>query len=292
MVNVISDAKKIDYLVLIVLIFSTVVLFLNDWVWKYEYSNWITGKLSDFAGLLALPIFLSILFPPMKKKMAPIIGFGFICWKHPIADDLINFWNSVSLFKVARVIDFTDLWALLVLIFAHFLINKCDLNRLREDLIRSTNLLIRTLTILSFLFVFCATSLQEPMYPKGDILIEKSYHIEGITEAEVIDHFRTIGLDVSRDSIVFYSDRVEYRNIKYKRPCYQIAQFVFSKHNRLDTLSDINFDVRPAQGGVNIHVINCSVQDDWDLQNWETLKARQEIYTKVISENLIKGIGH
>ncbi len=42
-------------------IMGLVVLFLNDHIFKLEYSNWLTGKLSDLAGLLILPMIISFL---------------------------------------------------------------------------------------------------------------------------------------------------------------------------------------------------------------------------------------
>ena len=55
---------------------SIVVLFINDQYLKYAYTSWLTGKLSDFAGL----IFFPILFEPLVKsrKWSVIItGIGF-----------------------------------------------------------------------------------------------------------------------------------------------------------------------------------------------------------------------
>lgn len=37
------------------------VLALNDHFLKYGYPGWLTGKLSDFAGLLIFPLFLAYL---------------------------------------------------------------------------------------------------------------------------------------------------------------------------------------------------------------------------------------
>jgi hypothetical protein len=37
------------------------ILILNDWYLKQEYANYLTGKLSDFAGLLIFPLFIALL---------------------------------------------------------------------------------------------------------------------------------------------------------------------------------------------------------------------------------------
>ncbi|MBQ0740775.1 hypothetical protein J9332_41515, partial [Aquimarina celericrescens] len=49
-------------------------LILNDWFLKAFFHNTITGKLSDFAGLIAFPFFLSLFFIEQKKTIHILIG--------------------------------------------------------------------------------------------------------------------------------------------------------------------------------------------------------------------------
>jgi hypothetical protein len=39
---------------------SLVILLLNDHVWKWAHPSWLTGKLSDVAGMILAPIVLSV----------------------------------------------------------------------------------------------------------------------------------------------------------------------------------------------------------------------------------------
>ena len=55
------------YLQNLVFIIGLIVLLTNDHYLKLEYSNWLTGKLSDFIGVLILPMVLTYLFPRSKK---------------------------------------------------------------------------------------------------------------------------------------------------------------------------------------------------------------------------------
>ena len=71
---------------------SIVVLFINDQHLKYADSSWLTGKLSDFAGL----VFFPILFEPLVKnrKWSVIItGIGFASVKLTAVGNL--FYNQV-----------------------------------------------------------------------------------------------------------------------------------------------------------------------------------------------------
>ena len=100
---------------------SIVVLFINDQYLKYAYTSWLTGKLSDFAGL----IFFPILFEPLVKRRTwsvIITGTGFAMVKLTAVGNA--FYNQVyqRLFdilgwgqQVPLVMDATDCIALIAL---------------------------------------------------------------------------------------------------------------------------------------------------------------------------------
>lgn len=96
-------------------IFSILLLFFNDFYLKAAFPGFISGKLSDFAGLFALPFFISILFPSNKKWIYVFVGLGFIVWKLPITDNFIQFWNQNMFYSINRVVDYTDYIALSIM---------------------------------------------------------------------------------------------------------------------------------------------------------------------------------
>lgn len=96
-------------------ILGLLLLIINDHILKQIFDNWLTGKLSDFAGLFIFPIFFSAFIPKFRKHIYWITAVGFIWWKSPLADGFISFWNSTQLFNISRVIDVTDLLALVIL---------------------------------------------------------------------------------------------------------------------------------------------------------------------------------
>lgn len=108
------------------------LLLVNDFILKDLFHNWFTGKLSDFAGMLVLPLFLAVFFPKHVKKLILASGVFFIFWKSPLSSGLIDWINTIPGFHYARVIDYTDLMALSVLALAYWLYQKKDhLNTLR-----------------------------------------------------------------------------------------------------------------------------------------------------------------
>lgn len=90
------------------------LLLLNDFYLKYEFSNFLTGKLSDIAGLFLFPYFLSSLRIKWTKTIYLGTVFLFMFWKSPFSQDLIN-WSQTIGIGFNRVIDYTDLVALFIL---------------------------------------------------------------------------------------------------------------------------------------------------------------------------------
>src|SRR5262245_57296469 len=90
-------------------------LVVNDHVLKQAYPGLITGKLSDFAGLFAFAVFLSVAIRRHVAAIHVAIAVGFTAWKSPLSDPLIAAWNATMPFRIARVVDYWDLLGLSML---------------------------------------------------------------------------------------------------------------------------------------------------------------------------------
>lgn len=93
-------------------VFALALLLANDLVLKAAYPGWVTGKLSDFAGLFALPYFLSWLWPSCRLALHVGVAIAFVAWKLPLSRPFVELWNAAPWFDIARVEDLTDLVAL------------------------------------------------------------------------------------------------------------------------------------------------------------------------------------
>ena len=91
-------------------------LLLNDHVLKPALGNWITGKLSDFAGLFAFAFFWTALLPARRRFVFVATVILWLVWKSPLSDPFIHAWNALGVFATSRVVDYTDCLALLALI--------------------------------------------------------------------------------------------------------------------------------------------------------------------------------
>ncbi|MFK7951207.1 MAG: hypothetical protein AB8B73_00045 [Ekhidna sp.] len=142
------------------------ILFGNDFFLKGMFHNWVTGKLSDFAGLFVFAIFWAALLPKKSKLIYVGVAVFFIFWKSPLSQPLINTINEITFLHYVRVIDWTDLMALSVLPFAFwFQFNYSS---------KTHTYIPAPLSIAFASFLFIATSSDE--VPE-EIVIDKSYEL-------------------------------------------------------------------------------------------------------------------
>lgn len=106
--------RRFDALLAPPVLASLALLLANDFALKPAYHNAATGKLSDVAGLFVFMVFWCAVFPRARTAVAVGTAIGFVFWKSPAAQPLIDAWNALGLLPIHRVVDMTDLVALLV----------------------------------------------------------------------------------------------------------------------------------------------------------------------------------
>ena len=144
-----------------VFLFGIIILFLNDQFFKFKFSNFLTGKISDICGIIIFPLLLTYIFPKLKEYSIILASLIFIFWKSEYSQSLIDFYNNISPIETSRVIDYSDLLALFSLPIPYYLIKNpdklklCSFNKLNQKLILIPtfliliwNLLLLTITIL------------------------------------------------------------------------------------------------------------------------------------------------
>ena len=99
---------------------SLFTLMVNDWWLKATFSNAVTGKLSDFSGVAVVALLLFATNIQRRLSIYFIISSVFLWWKSPASDPFIHFINDLSIIRIGRVIDYSDLYALMVLPLCHY----------------------------------------------------------------------------------------------------------------------------------------------------------------------------
>lgn len=121
-----TTTRNKNLIVNYVFILGILTLFLNDQFFKYQYSNFLTGKLSDIFGIIIFPMLLTFSFPKLKENSIFAAAGIFIFWKSEYSQSLINFYNKYSFIETSRIIDYYDLFVLLLLPIPYFLIKNID----------------------------------------------------------------------------------------------------------------------------------------------------------------------
>jgi hypothetical protein len=91
------------------------LLAINDALLKSQFPGFVTGKLSDVAGLFAFVVFICALIPRRRIAIGAVVAIAFTWWKSPLSQFAIDGWNRIGTFAIGRTIDFTDLAALAII---------------------------------------------------------------------------------------------------------------------------------------------------------------------------------
>jgi len=259
-----------------------ILLILNDFYLKYQYGNFITGKLSDFAGLLIFPMFIAAIIPRFRKSASLITGIGFIIWKLPLFTPVIDFINQYSFVTIHRVVDYTDYLALLILPLSHYLINH------REDhFIINQNKLKHfskyVLLVIAF-FSFCATSMRLHEMPKGTVYIGESYNIK-LPKDSIINAIKQLGYncDFHANDTTGLGNRVYYQTNNIVR--------YYGDTMVIDTIANVKYQLTELKPGkTRITIINVTLSKEGHMQDWRDLKAISKTYNIWLRDNLVEKI--
>ena len=155
-------------------------LLLNDFYLKTEFHNFFTGKLSDFAGLFIFAFFFSCFLPKQSKIIYFLSAVSFVLWKSSFSSVLIDEFNKYSFIPVSRVIDYTDLIALMALIPSYFYFEYLSREWRHEKIHMNIRFVAQILVIGFSVFAFTATSYVE----ERSLWIEEKYPVS-LSDVEI-----------------------------------------------------------------------------------------------------------
>ncbi|MBS7255309.1 hypothetical protein [Flavobacterium branchiicola] len=205
-----------------IFLFSLTILILNDWFFKTAFHNFITGKLSDFAGLFAFPFFWSVLFPKKTKEIHLGIVLFFIFWKSHFSDAFVDFTETY------RVVDFSDNIAL-ISVFISFRSLK------KEHSVLKLNPIFLSLILLISCFSFIATT-QKPRFEDVKENIQLVLNNETNQKLIVLIDFK-----FSEKEIDVYKKQGILQTIEmYKEINKDDKRYVFNKTDSISIINSIN----------------------------------------------------
>lgn len=253
-----------------VFIVGLVIMFMNDHFLKLTYSNWVTGKLSDFIGLIITPMVLSYFFPRNIKVNVALVGVFFIYWKSSFSQSFIDFYNQYSIIQITRVVDYTDLFALSSLIFSYKVLNNPYYYSVKKTLL----LKLKPIFILiPSIFIFLATSPPRHYwytFSNGKIKFHKCYKTVRLNEEEIL-HILNNSYNLKVDT-----HKRDFHNLNY----YEIDTVFLDK----DTILNFQFSLQKISDEKTKIWINGMNPTEEIPDSLVTHKLRK-YYSKAIKEN-------
>ena len=201
-------------------------LLTNDLILKYQFGGFVTGKLSDIAGLFIFPFFWSVFFVRHELKIYLLTILIFVIWKAPLSTNLINWINHTLGTEFSRVVDYTDLVALFILpiSYLHFR-RKLETN---SD-IEYNHRIVPILIIGVSLFAFVATTLPRQEI-KANLPVVELYTIE-LNKEEIftnrIEPARSLSGDLKSnmvDSLFFLEFHIDNHDLLAEVKIYEIDE--------------------------------------------------------------------
>jgi len=283
--------KRKDLILNSYFVIGLIVLILNDFYLKYEYGNFVTGKLSDFAGLLIFPMFIAAIVPNLRKSISIITGIGFIIWKLPLFTPVVDLINQLPFVTIHRVIDYSDYFALIILPLSHYLINYHEFRPIIK--IERIKCFSRYALLGISFFAFCATSVPFREMPRGTIYIGDSYNIK-LPKDSVIATIQRLGYncDFHRgDSIFDLQSSLNKGSMAYYRTDNIVRYYDKQNSIVIDTIATVKYELEEINSKkTKLTIINVTLYKEGNIQNWKTLKYLSKQYSSWLKENWIEKV--
>ena len=280
------------YLLNLVFLIGLIVLLTNDHYLKLEYSNWVTGKLSDFIGVLILPMVLTYLFPKSKKTNVILTGLFFIFWKSPASQSFIDGYNLITFIKITRVVDYSDLVALCFLPISYFLLIKINEFERLKIKVKGLNPVILLLPTTLVLMATSPPAYYKYTYSDGELKCFKCIKTVKYGKSELLEILKKNNYVVSIDSLPTkegyrfdYYWRDSTINLRNNYPYYKIDRIVIGT----DTITDFQFALEKKSGNKTKIWIN-GMNIPKDIPESKVERKLRKYYRKLIKNHIQQSI--
>ncbi len=266
-----------------VFLLSLALLALNDHVLKHHYHNALTGKLSDLAGLIVLPVFIALLTPRLAKWSCLIAALFFIFWKTEWSSGLIEQINANGFLTIGRVIDYSDFIALLILPLPWAMIR--EKTPIDQRLRSAGSIVILVVTSLTLM----ATSIRRNpvLNPEGTIRIAEKHPLK-VPKDTVLSRIKHLGYTYEK------SDQYYHIYDIVIPPIEEGQQFIVDQDTIKElTFSFLDFSYEPTKrqeklGAQYLYIHEVTFSDVNTITDWPTLKRYSELYGEITGDLFAK----
>lgn len=222
-----------------IFILCVIILFFNDHFFKHTFANWLTGKLSDMAGIIILPLILTYVFPKIKTHSVWISALLFLFWKSSYSESIIRFYNRFALIPITRVVDYSDVSVIVFLPAVYYLIKNINSVEFLK-----INKIHPAFFLFPAAFVLMATSPPPSFYytfSKGNFKCYKCKFTVNKTQNEIVEILK-------ESDILFDTIRPMNKKVYERAPALTGDSIHFYRINRMiidkDTLRNLDFSMQ------------------------------------------------
>lgn len=221
-----------------IFVFGIIVLFLNDQIFKFQYSNFLTGKLSDVCGIIIFPMLLSYVFPKLRENSIFIAAAIFAFWKSEYSQGLINLYNEYSFIETSRIVDYSDLFVFFLLPIPYYLIkNDKILQKIKIERINPKLILFPSI------FIFLAEAPPPSLYytkNNGNLKCYKCNITVNYNKDYVLNKLKSNGIEFDSITPIHYRSIIDSTSGAKK---YFKKELIIDK----DTLRNIDLTIFPLR---------------------------------------------
>ncbi len=267
-----------NYIVNYIFIFGILILFLNDQIFKFEFSNYFTGKLSDVCGIIIFPFFLTYIFPKLKQNSVFAAAIIFSFWKSQYSQSLINFYNEISPIQTSRIIDYSDLFVLLLLPIPYYLIKNVH----KIDFLTIKKLNPKFIFVIS-LFIFIAEAPPPSHYftmNNGNLQCYKCNMKVNHSKDYVLNKLKQNGIEFDTVRLIHYRSVIDSTSGGKK---YIKNELIIDN----DTLRNISFTIFPLKGNrTQIYFNGADVSQDLRRDDFKLQRKMRKYYRKIVFDEI------
>lgn len=242
---------------------------LNDHVFKGLYSNWLIGKLSDLFGIVVFVQFFRVFVnEKFESKLFLFTAIAFTLWKSELSSEFIELWNSILFFQIQRVVDYTDLICLFILIPLY----KYKPSQVQVNWIKT----IATYPLILITFVAILATSRAQYFNENNVYINDFVKLK-MDRNEFLNQLTNDQITYTKDSIYVLKKDTFDR--------YTLNNIVISS----DTIYSVTIGIKDQKNKLNIYVENAILSNNWSsnkLLDYEEYKKWSKRYRAEIIELL------
>ncbi|WP_228448779.1 hypothetical protein [Chryseobacterium mulctrae] len=221
---------------------------------------------------------MTYIFPKLKQNSVFAAAIIFSFWKSQYSQSLINFYNEISPIQTSRIIDYSDLFVLLLLPIPYYLIKNVH----KIDFLTIKKLNPKFIFVIS-LFIFIAEAPPPSHYftmNNGNLQCYKCNMKVNHSKDYVLNKLKQNGIEFDTVRLIHYRSVIDSTSGGKK---YIKNELIIDN----DTLRNISFTIFPLKGNrTQIYFNGADVSQDLRRDDFKLQRKMRKYYRKIVFDEI------